>query len=64
MDDGLCDSSGQCNCKTNVDDMSLSCSQCRDGYWNLTEHNPDGCQGMNVMIVYANTCVYMYTSHV
>lgn len=47
VDNRLCDSSGQCNCKANVDDTSLSCSQCQDGYWNLTEHNPDGCQGMN-----------------
>ena len=46
MGDGLCDSSGQCNCKANVDDNTLSCSQCQDGYWNLTEDNPVGCQGM------------------
>ena len=52
MDNGLCDSSGQCNCKANVDDTSLSCSQCQDGYWNLTEHNPDGCQGNNQYLLY------------
>jgi hypothetical protein len=57
VDDGLCDSSGQCNCKVNVDGTSLRCGQCRDGYWNLTEHNPDGCQGMNITQL---LCLYFY----
>lgn len=44
VDTGLCADDGQCNCKLNVE--SLGCSQCSDGYWNLTESNVEGCQGM------------------
>ena len=50
VDDGLCDGRGQCNCKANVDNTTLSCGQCRDGYWNLTDNNPDGCQGITLHI--------------
>ena len=35
--------SGQCHCKTNVG--GDRCDMCRNGYWNFTLENPDGCQG-------------------
>ncbi|KAF7645654.1 hypothetical protein LDENG_00200400, partial [Lucifuga dentata] len=34
---------GQCHCKPNV--CSGTCSVCKDGYYNLQEHNYFGCQG-------------------
>ena len=48
MDSGLCDNNGQCNCKVNVGQEVRDCTQCRDGYWNLTESNPEGCEGMTI----------------
>ncbi|KAJ8664871.1 hypothetical protein QAD02_006533 [Eretmocerus hayati] len=51
LDDGNCDSrtdplsgeeSGRCHCKANVE--SRRCDRCKNGYWNFTELNPDGCQ--------------------
>lgn len=49
-DDGLCESSnfdmnitaGQCHCKKNV--IGLKCDECKSGFWNLDESNPDGCE--------------------
>lgn len=50
LDDGICDSvadpeseneAGACHCKTHV--KGRRCDICREGYWNLTESNPDGC---------------------
>uniref|UniRef100_A0A8C9YW11 Laminin, alpha 5 n=1 Tax=Sander lucioperca TaxID=283035 RepID=A0A8C9YW11_SANLU len=35
--------SGQCHCKPNA--CSGTCSTCKDGYYNLQEHNYFGCQG-------------------
>ena len=35
--------SGQCYCKTNVG--GVRCDQCKNGFWNFTIENPDGCQG-------------------
>ena len=35
--------SGQCHCKTNVG--GVRCDQCKNGFWNFTIENPDGCQG-------------------
>ncbi|KAK3701048.1 hypothetical protein QZH41_008153, partial [Actinostola sp. cb2023] len=32
---------GQCPCKVNVD--GRTCDKCKDGYYNLTESNADGC---------------------
>ncbi|KAF8376271.1 lam-1, partial [Pristionchus pacificus] len=32
---------GKCYCKMNVD--SHRCDRCKNGYWNLTAENPDGC---------------------
>uniref|UniRef100_A0A8C2ZNF1 Laminin subunit alpha-5 n=1 Tax=Cyclopterus lumpus TaxID=8103 RepID=A0A8C2ZNF1_CYCLU len=34
---------GQCHCKPNA--CSGTCSTCKDGYYNLQEHNYFGCQG-------------------
>lgn len=51
LDEGICDSitdpvntllAGSCHCKTNVE--GRRCDQCKNGFWNFTEQNPDGCQ--------------------
>nr|XP_018916395.1 PREDICTED: laminin subunit beta-1 [Bemisia tabaci] len=51
LDDAICDSrtdvangleSGRCHCKTNVD--GRRCDTCKNGFWNFTASNPDGCQ--------------------
>ena len=50
FDGGICDSqdvslnieAGQCHCKKNV--MGLKCDECKPGFWNLSDSNPDGCQ--------------------
>ncbi|KAG5893086.1 hypothetical protein JTB14_029481 [Gonioctena quinquepunctata] len=51
LDGGICDSitdpvnslaAGSCHCKTNVE--GRRCDSCKNGYWNFTEANPDGCQ--------------------
>ncbi len=51
-DGGICDSrtdpandliSGRCHCKKNVE--GRRCDTCKNGFWNFTEANPDGCQG-------------------
>jgi len=34
---------GDCNCKANV--VGSDCSECRQGYFNLSAANQDGCQG-------------------
>ena len=31
-----------CKCKNFV--KGEFCNECREGYWNLTQKNPDGCQ--------------------
>ena len=38
---------GDCYCKINV--MGKQCDMCRPGYYNLSEGNPDGCQGMQII---------------
>ena len=52
IDEGECDGytdeedgmiAGQCHCKTYVDGQR--CDRCKNGYWNFTAENPDGCQG-------------------
>ncbi len=40
----VCSHQGQCICKTNVDSSTFKCTQCQDGFWNLTESNSDGCE--------------------
>ena len=35
---------GRCICKRNVG--GRRCDTCKDGFWNLLESNPDGCQCM------------------
>nr|XP_022901153.1 laminin subunit beta-1 isoform X1 [Onthophagus taurus]XP_022901154.1 laminin subunit beta-1 isoform X1 [Onthophagus taurus] len=51
LDLGICDSitdtvnnlvAGSCHCKTNVE--GRRCDQCKNGFWNFTSENPDGCQ--------------------
>ena len=42
----VCDTGGQCTCKSAVDSTTLKCSECRDGYWNLSSANPLGCTGL------------------
>nr|XP_023021103.1 laminin subunit beta-1 isoform X2 [Leptinotarsa decemlineata] len=51
LDGGICDSvsdpvnnlvAGSCHCKTNVE--GRRCDYCKNGYWNFTEENPDGCE--------------------
>lgn len=37
-------SQGQCVCKDNV--QGLECNECKSGYYNLQENNPQGCTGM------------------
>jgi len=33
---------GDCRCKTNV--IGSQCDRCRDGSYNMSPTNPDGCQ--------------------
>lgn len=51
LDDGICDShtdlsndieAGACHCKAHV--KGRRCDTCKDGFWNLNEANPDGCE--------------------
>ncbi|XP_065087000.1 laminin subunit beta-1 isoform X1 [Ochlerotatus camptorhynchus] len=51
LDDGICDSiadeengieAGACHCKKNIN--GRRCDQCKEGFWNFDESNPDGCQ--------------------
>lgn len=51
MDEGICDSlsdevnaieAGACHCKANVN--GRQCNVCKEGFWNLTAANPDGCE--------------------
>lgn len=51
LDEGICDSvtdsvnglvAGSCHCKTNVE--GRRCDICKNGYWNFTDANPEGCQ--------------------
>lgn len=57
MEEGICRSksdadtnleAGKCVCKTNV--IGRRCDQCQHGYWNLTEENPEGCQGTSIVV--------------
>lgn len=59
LDDGICDSktdlangleSGRCHCKPNVE--GRRCDSCKNGFWNLSETNQDGCQGTCINIKY------------
>lgn len=38
---------GQCMCKANV--MGRACDTCKNGYFNLTTDNEDGCNGIRYM---------------
>lgn len=49
LDEGICDSTsdgeseaGACHCKVNV--KGRRCDICKEGFWNLTSENPDGCE--------------------
>ncbi|XP_065226755.1 laminin subunit beta-1 [Planococcus citri] len=57
LDDGICDSrtdpannleSGRCHCKRNVE--GRRCDTCKNGFWNFTENNPEGCQSCSCNI--------------
>ena len=39
---------GRCICKRNVG--GRRCDTCKDGFWNLLESNPDGCQCMYLCV--------------
>jgi usherin len=39
---GECESNGQCECKRNVE--GIKCEQCKEGYFSLSNINPDGCR--------------------
>uniref|UniRef100_A0A4W3IY84 Netrin 5 n=1 Tax=Callorhinchus milii TaxID=7868 RepID=A0A4W3IY84_CALMI len=44
VDDGVCHNvTGQCHCKASV--RGRRCVECKDGFWDLSARNPDGCQG-------------------
>lgn len=60
LDDGICDSktdiangleSGRCHCKSNVE--GRRCDTCKNGFWNFSESNPDGCIGTCIITVNA-----------
>ncbi|XP_060515754.1 laminin subunit beta-1 isoform X2 [Cylas formicarius] len=51
LDEAICDSvtdplnnlvAGSCHCKENVE--GRRCDRCKNGFWNFTEANPEGCQ--------------------
>ena len=46
---------GRCHCKTYVE--GKRCDRCKDGYWNLDENNPDGCQGTKLCYYKLNAFV-------
>ncbi|EFP07181.1 hypothetical protein CRE_13469 [Caenorhabditis remanei] len=52
---------GKCYCKTNVD--GNRCDRCKNGYWNLTETNIDGCVACtcNLLGTYNNEGCDKYT---
>lgn len=54
LNDGKCDPftnetlglvAGRCHCKSLVE--GASCDKCKNGYFNLTKENPDGCERNN-----------------
>uniref|UniRef100_W4VRM4 Putative laminin n=1 Tax=Corethrella appendiculata TaxID=1370023 RepID=W4VRM4_9DIPT len=70
LDEGICDSitdeeqsiqAGSCHCKTNV--HGRRCDQCKEGYWNFDEHNPDGCEQCtcNILGTINNSGCNVYT---
>ncbi|XP_037816684.1 laminin subunit beta-1 [Lucilia sericata] len=70
LDEGICDSvndpengaeAGSCHCKTHV--KGRRCDTCKDGFWNLVEENPDGCEPCtcNTLGTVDNSGCNMYT---
>ncbi|TMW54832.1 hypothetical protein DOY81_000065 [Sarcophaga bullata] len=70
LDEGICDSvndptngieAGSCHCKTNV--KGRRCDMCKDGFWNLVDDNPDGCEACtcNTLGTVDNSGCNMYT---
>ena len=59
----ICDSStGVCSCKSNVDTTSNTiCDTCMDGFWNISDSNPDGCQG-KYFIKHMNSNIVFFSS--
>lgn len=58
MHEGICDSigdevnsieAGACHCKPNV--IGRQCSMCKEGFWNMTAENPEGCEGCTCNIL-------------
>ena len=50
--------SGQCVCKANVDsDAGRLCAVCKESFFNLTNSNPLGCQGV---LVHYDWCLYSH----
>lgn len=58
LDEGICDSrtdilsgeeSGRCHCKVNV--QGRHCNECKNGFWNFDENNPEGCQACTCHIL-------------
>lgn len=70
MDDGICDSlsdtdsgleAGSCHCKAHA--KGRRCDTCKEGFWNLDEQNPDGCQNCtcNTLGTLGNSGCNVYT---
>ena len=50
---------GRCICKKYVE--GERCDSCQDGFWNMREDNPDGCEGRNSSTIhYTYTCTCMF----
>lgn len=70
LDDGICDSNvdkdngveaGACHCKANV--KGRKCDSCKEGFWNMDEHNPEGCEACtcNILGTHNNSGCNTYT---
>ena len=61
----ICDSStGVCSCKSNIDTTSNTiCDTCMDGFWNISDSNPDGCQGKYFIKHVNSNIVFFFLQH-
>ncbi len=39
---------GRCICKRYVD--GPRCDMCKNGYWNMLDDNPEGCEGLSLIV--------------